>query len=136
MKSLQVLSLATALIVTVSGCSNTIALLPDASVPFAQGEIDPSFEDNGNGEMTLKVEHLGEPNKLSADATVYVVWLQPKAEDAPIQNVGVLSIDDSYAGELTFKTSFQSFQVSVTPEAAATVTKPEGKAVLTGNVAK
>ncbi len=132
MKLLQL----TGCMLLLAGCSHTIVLTPDASVPFAQGELDPSFEDNGNGEMTLTVQHLGAPNKLSSDATVYVVWVQPKADDAPIQNVGVLTIDDSLAGELTFKTSFQSFQVSVTPEAAATVTKPEGKAVLTGSVAK
>ncbi|MBL8740401.1 MAG: hypothetical protein JNK04_04885 [Myxococcales bacterium] len=136
MRFLHSITFATALVLTSTGCSQTVILTPDASVPFAHGELDPSFEDNGNGEMTLRVEHLGEPNKLSSNATVYVVWVQPKAEDAPIQNVGVLSVDDSYAGELTFKTSFQSFVVSVTPEAAATVTKPEGKAVLTGTVAK
>lgn len=132
MKLLQL----TAFALLLGGCSHAITLTPDASVPFAQGELDPSFEDNGNGEMTLRVHHLGAPNKLSSSATVYVVWVQPKADDAPIQNVGVLSIDDDLAGELTFKTSFQSFQVSVTPEAEATVTKPEGKAVLTGSVAK
>lgn len=135
MRFLQSITFACALLLT-AGCSQTVVLTPDSSVPFAHGELDPSFEDNGNGEMTISVQHLGEPNKLSANATVYVVWVQPKADDAPIQNVGVLAVDESYAGELTFKTSFQSFQVMVTPEAAATVTKPEGKAVLTGTVAK
>lgn len=136
MISYRLTMLASALFLGLAACSGAIQMTPDSAVPFAQGQIDPSFEDNGNGEMVLTVEHLGEPSKLSASAKVYVVWVQPKEEGAPIQNVGVLAVDDSYAGELTFKTSFQSFLVSVTPEAEATVIKPEGKAVLTASVSK
>jgi hypothetical protein len=120
--------------VALFGCSSTVTMTPAASVPFAQGEVDPSFEDNGNGSITVRVAHLGDPAKLASGATTYVVWIQPDKEDAPLQNVGALKVDDDFEGELTITTTFRNFAISVTPESAADVTKPSGAPVLTASV--
>lgn len=116
------------------GCSSTVVMTPAANVPFAHGEVDPSFEDNGNGTITVRVAHLGDPAKLASGATTYVVWIQPDKDDAPLQNVGALKVDDDFEGELTITTTFRQFAISVTPESAADVTKPEGTPVLTASV--
>ncbi|MBL9024886.1 MAG: hypothetical protein JNL21_22000 [Myxococcales bacterium] len=129
-------SLSSALLASLAliGCSSTVTMTPAASVPFAQGEVDPSFEDNGNGSITVRVAHLGDPAKLASGATTYVVWIQPDKEDAPLQNVGALKVDDDFEGELTITTTFRNFAISVTPESAADVTKPSGAPVLTASV--
>ncbi len=133
---LAIPSFAALALVVFAGCSSTVAMTPATTVPFAKGEIDPSFEDNGNGSMTLAVEHLGEPAKLASGATTYVVWIQPEKDDATWQNVGALKVDSEYSGEHTFSTTFPEFKVSVTAEQAADVLKPEGPVVLTAAVSK
>ena len=114
----------------------TFAMAPDASVPFAKGEVDASFEENGNGKMTVSVEHLGEPAKLNPSATTYVVWIKPKTEkgDSKAQNVGALKVDDSYSGSLEFTTSFKTFDITITPEPSADVTTPSGRDVLKASI--
>ena len=131
-RSLPVPMLALAL----AACGSTFAMAPDASVPFATGEVDASFEDNGNGKMTVAVEHLGDPAKLNPSATTYVVWTKPKKEGAAIQNVGALKVDDSYSGELEFSTTQKSFDISITPEASADVTEPKGRDVLKATISE
>jgi len=125
-----------ALTVVLAACGNTFAMAPDASVPFAIGSVDASFEDNGNGTMTVSVEHLGDPSKLNPSATTYVVWIKPKKEGAAVQNVGALKVDDSYSGELEFTTTQTSFDITITPEASAEVTEPKGRDVLKATIAK
>ncbi|HTJ82681.1 MAG TPA: hypothetical protein VL400_13250 [Polyangiaceae bacterium] len=133
----QLLSLSPiVLCLALAACGNTFAMAPDASVPFATGEVDASFEDNGNGKMTVSVEHLGDPSKLSPSATTYVVWIKPKKEGAAIQNVGALKVDDSYSGELEFSTTQTAFDITITPEASADVTDPKGRDVLRATITK
>ncbi len=117
---------------TLAGCGTTFAMTPDASVPFAKGEVDASFEKGGNGRMVVKVEHLGPPAKLNPAATVYVVWLRPKKdkEDPRPTNVGALNVNDGFSGDLEFTTPFSAFDLSITPEMAADVTEPAGRDIL------
>lgn len=129
-------ALAAGLLMVASGCGGTTyAMAPDATVPFAKGEIGVSIEDDGNGTFTVTVEHLGDPAKLNPSATTYVVWVQPKKDDSPIQNVGAIKVDDSYSGSHTFKSSYKSFDVTITPEDSADVTKPVGRDVLKASIA-
>ena len=84
----------------------------------------------------VKVDHLGDPAKLNSSATVYVVWVMPKGkEDANIQNMGAIKVDSDYSGEHAFNTTFKAFEVTITPEPSADVTKPSGRDVLKTNVA-
>ena len=119
-----------------TACGTTFPLTPDASVPFASGELDASFEDNGNNSFTLRVKGLGPASKLNPAATTYVVWITPKKEGAAAQNVGALSVDDSHEGKLEFSTTVNEFGVSITPEPAADALKPSGRDVLSGQVSQ
>ena len=130
--TLRTYSCALALALTLAGCGTTFAMTPDASVPFAKGEIDASFVKGGNGKFVVRVEHLGPPAKLNPSATVYIVWLKPKNDkgDQKATNTGALKVDDNFAGELEFMTPFASFDVAITPETAADVTEPAGRDIL------
>lgn len=114
------------------GCSSSIPLAADPTVPFTQGEVDASFEEGGNGTITVHVHHLGDPAKLAPTAKSYVVWILPKKEGAEPQNVGALEVNGDQEGELTFTTPFRSFTLTVTPEAAPDAQKPTGRDVLKG----
>jgi hypothetical protein len=119
-----------------TGCGTTFAMAPDASVPFAKGEVDASFEKDGNGKMTVKVEHLGEPAKLNPAATTYIVWVRPKNDkgDSKPQNMGSLKVDSDYSGSIEFTTTFKAFDITITPEPAADVTTPSGRDVLKATI--
>lgn len=112
----------------------TYAMVADASLPFVQGKVSMSEAKDGNSTYTVSVEHLGDPGKLSPQATVYVVWVLPAKEGATIQNMGVIKIDDSYSGSLSFKAAFRAFDISVTPEPSGDVTTPTGRDVLKVNI--
>lgn len=119
-----------------AACGTTFAMAPDSTVPFAKGEIDvKEVSKDGNATLELRVEHLGDPGKLNPSSTVYVVWIMPKGkEDANINNAGALKVDSDYSGDHTFSTPFKSFDVTVTPEASADVTKPTGRDVLKASI--
>jgi len=119
-----------------AGCGTTFAMAPDSSVPFAKGEVDASFEKDGNGKMKVKVEHLGEPAKLNPAATTYIVWVRPKTDksDTKPQNMGALKVDSDYSGSIEFNTSFKDFDITITPEPAADVTTPSGRDVLKATI--
>jgi hypothetical protein len=127
-------SLGLLLSLALTACGTTFPLTPDAAVPFASGEVDASFEDNGNNQFTLAVKGLGPASKLNPAATTYVVWVTPKKQGASAQNVGALSVDDGHEGKLEFSTTVNEFSLSITPEPAADALKPSGRDVLSGQV--
>lgn len=114
---------------------STFVMTPDATVPFAKGEVSASIADDGNGTYTVLVEHLGDPAKLNPQATTYVLWVQPKKEDSPIQNMGAIKVDSDYNGEHTFNTTFKSFDLTITPEESADAVKPSGRDILKTTIA-
>lgn len=117
------------------GCKETtFAMAPDASLPFVQGQVTATLSDDGNGSYTVSVEHLGDPGKLNPLAKTYVVWIVPRTEDKPIQNVGALRVDSRYSGSYTFTSTFREFDISITPEERADITKPTGRDVLKATV--
>src|SRR5690242_11502236 len=118
-----------------AGCkTTTFAMVPDPSVMFAKGEVDAEVTDEKNGTFTVSVEHLGDPRKINPSARTYVVWLQPRSGDAPIQNVGAIDVGSDYSGSHTFTSSFKEFDIAITPEERADVTKPTGRDVLKATI--
>ncbi len=118
----------------IAGCGSAIAMTPDSTVPFAVGEIDVVAGDGANGNYTVRVEHLGDPGKLDASATTYVVWIKPNKDDAKETNVGALSVDSSQSGKLSFTTPFKEFEVTVTAEPATDAAQPSGRVLLKAGV--
>ena len=123
-------------VVALSGCGTTFAMQPDPSVPFAMGQVDASFEKDGNGTMKVKVQHLGDPAKLNPAATTYVVWIKPHSDkqDVKPQNMGSIKVDSDYSGSIQFTTTFKGFDITITPEPAPDVTTPSGRDILKASI--
>jgi hypothetical protein len=128
-------ALALALLLGAAGCKETtFAMAPNAELPFVKGEVSASVEENGNGSFTVSVEHLGDPGKLNPLAKTYVVWIVPRTGELPSQNVGALKVDSEYSGSYTFTSSFKEFDITITPEERADVSKPSGRDVLKATI--
>ncbi|HEX4337239.1 MAG TPA: hypothetical protein VH062_15080 [Polyangiaceae bacterium] len=124
---------AASFVIACSSDHKTTRLVPAENATAAIGEVTTSIGENGNTNMRVKVTFLAPPDKLSPGASTYVVWVKPDAK-AAAQNVGALRVKNDRSGELDTKTALTSFDVVITPEAAATVTEPAGAPAMTGRV--
>jgi hypothetical protein len=104
-----------------------------SAAPAAQGRVTVKPESNGNQEVDVAVEHLAAPSRAFEGTSVYVVWLVPANGGGP-QNMGVLSTSDELNGHLKIQTTFKSFEILVSAEAAPNVVSPSGKRVLSAIV--
>jgi hypothetical protein len=98
----------------------------------SEGTVRVSDGDNGNSKVAIRVKHLAPPSKVSADSTVYVVWIQPREGDR--QNVGALALNKDLEGSLDTLTPHRRFKVSVTPEPTGQVAEPSHEPVFTYDV--
>lgn len=121
------------------GCSKLMfwrdkpqAMHSGENVPAGQGSVRTSVGDNGNTEVAVRVKHLAPPSKVATDATVYVVWIQPK--DGEKQNVGALTLNNNLEGSLDTVTPHKRFSVFVTPEASGQASQPTNGRVFTYEV--
>ena len=130
MKALAVALLSLA--VPLAACSGPTPMKASAASPFSEGSVDASYKLEGNGKVRVKVKNLGDPGKLSKEATIYVVWLTP--ENGSPQNSGALKVNGDMEGELEFTTSFKKFKIVVTPEPSAEAASATGTPVLTADV--
>ena len=114
------------------GCATTQAMRTGVRVPASEATVKATEGDNGNTRLTIRVKHLAQPSKVAADATVYVVWIQPS--NAKPQNVGALSLNDNLEGHLDTMTPHRRFLMIVTPEPSALVGHPTHEPVFTSKV--
>jgi hypothetical protein len=115
-----------------AGCTKPQPMHSSAEVPASQGTVRATGGDHGNTSLAIRVKHLAPPWKVTADATVYVVWVQPP--DAAQQNVGALTLDANLEGRLDTVTPHRRFLLTVTPESSGQATKPTHEPVFTANV--
>ena len=114
------------------GGDSTQTMTAATSVPAGEGTATASDGDNGNTKLAVNVKHLAPASKIASDATVYVVWIQPR--NAPIQSLGALTLDDDLEGSLEAVTPHRRFTVIVTPEPSAVVRQPTHEPVFTSEV--
>ena len=107
-------------------------MVSGAGVPASEGTVKATSGDNGNTNLAIRVKHLAPPSKVSADATVYVVWIQPR--NAAKQSVGALKLNDNLEGSLNTVTPHRRFLVMVTPEPSGQVAQPTHEPVFTSDV--
>lgn len=98
-----------------------------------EGTVEATLGANGNTDVEVLVKHLSVPSKVAADASVYVVWLQPV--NAQIQNLGALEVDDDLVGRFNTSTPHRAFKLSITPEPSARMSAPTHDAVFSSEVA-
>jgi hypothetical protein len=99
-----------------------------------EGTVQAQASANGNTQLDVRVKHLSIPSKVAADASVYVVWIQPK--NAKIQNVGALQIDENLVGALSTTTPHRAFTVTITPEPSSRMAEPTHAAVFSSEVTR
>lgn len=114
------------------GGGDSQTMTASTKVPAGAGTVTASDGDNGNTKLTVQVKHLANASMIASDATVYVVWIEPR--NAPIQSLGALTVDDDLEGTLDAITPHRRFTVTVTPEPSAMVRQPTHKPVLTATV--
>jgi hypothetical protein len=133
------------------GCSwfgggSAVHLQSGPQAPAAQGEVKTKLTKDGNTTVTVTVKHLAPPDRLARDATTYVVWAHPLGTpagagaasggpaDGGFFNLGGLKIDGDLNGDLTTTTPYHSFDLLITPEPSAAVTKPTNNRALWATV--
>ena len=104
-----------------------------ADIPSAQGIVKVLSTQGPKQKVRIEVQYLPPPDRVSAHATTYVVWLVPAGENEP-RNFGALRLGVSLKGELEIQTPFPEFEVFVTAEATATVTRPTNRQLLMASV--
>jgi hypothetical protein len=116
-----------------SSSSESVRMQGAQSVPAAVGEVGVKPTKQGNMELAIKVDHLAPPDQVAAGTTTYVAWAEPAA-GGPAQNLGALKIDEDRSGKLVTKTPERNAKISITPEAASSVTKPSHDPVMWATV--
>jgi hypothetical protein len=123
--------------VWLSGCAimrgapdQSVAMAPSSEVPSASGKVDVRSAPGGNTRLEVSVRFLAPPERVTPSATTYVVWVKSLQGDQAPQNMGALPINRNLEGSLSTITPLRSFEVFITPEKAATASKPEGRPVL------
>ena len=111
-----------------SGQSSSSTMHPSTQVPSATGKVSADRKE-GNMKLSVKVEHMAPPEKISQGATTYVVWAEPAA-GGPAQNLGALKIGDDRSAKLDTTTPARDMKIIVTPENSPDVTHPSADPVL------
>lgn len=106
------------------------------SVPSTEASLDVRKAENGNRRLALAVDHLPRPDRLTPPAATYVVWLRPRGEKTPAQNIGALNVDDDLRGTLDTITPHRAFDLFVTAEAAPNALEPTRQPLLWTTIAR
>lgn len=114
------------------GCSKPQGMVSAEGVPASQGTVKATEGDNGNIKLAIRVKHLAPPSKIAPDATVYVVWVQPR--NGARQNMGALVLSSNLEGSLDTVTPHRRFLVTVTPEPSGQVAAPSHEPVFSSEV--
>jgi hypothetical protein len=98
--------------------------------PSGKGTVTVRSDANRNTALEIEVDHLARPERIAQDAKTYVVWISPVNNPSQAQSLGALTVDQNLNGSLAAVTPLQSFDLFITPEPSATVTKPSGERML------
>jgi hypothetical protein len=103
--------------------------------PAATGTIHTDNDRNGNTEVKVTVDHIAAPQALSPASQYYVVWLQPRGQQAEL--AGRLRVNrDDLAGSIETLTPYDNFQVFITAEHSEIPLMPSSTVLLRGTVQK
>ena len=122
--------------VLLTGCSGSrqLRLSGNPDIPAAEGRVKLSTTDNGNTKIDLVVEHLAPPQRVDAEAGVYMVWVRGNDTASQVQSLGALRVSDDLDGTLTAVTPLRSFDLFITAEPSQSSVTPTGKTLLDTSV--
>lgn len=111
-----------ALLAACSGAGRYI-VLGSPKVPSTSGVVEVEALDGGSSLVSVHLEHLPPPSRLSEPFEAYVVWFEGDKDQAI--RAGVLRYDpDSRTGDLSETSPLTDFTIKVTAEADQGATRP------------
>ena len=113
---------------------HTMQMTTAPGVPAATGNAKVGKDSNGNTTVDLQVKHLADPQKLTPPENVYVVWIQPRGEQA--KNMGALTVGKDLSADFRAVTPYKDFDLFITAENNATAAAPAGAQVMTQHVSR
>lgn len=134
-RSLIPILMVTALAASSCSSSRRLTMSSSPDIPAVQSKVKVGTTDNGNTSIQLEVEHLASPDRVSPEATVYVVWARGNETGAYPVNLGALTVDGNLKGSLVTVTPLRAFDLYVTAEPSQASTTPTGKTLLRTTVA-
>jgi len=96
-------------------------------VPAAEAKIKVKEMDNGNYSISVKIENLASPDKLSPERKYYIVWVKSKKGTF---NLGMLDLDDELNGSLETQTTYEPRKILISAEDDKEVVKISKQVVL------
>lgn len=127
-----IFALATCTLLACGGATR-VPLSTRAGMPATRGDVKVTSTKNDNTGIEVRVKHLAEPQRMTANATTYVVWAQPPGGAEP-QNIGALRVGENLDGTLETVVPFKSFRLFVTPEASSAATTPTGDTIVSAQI--
>jgi hypothetical protein len=116
-----------------AGCGGSERMRPASGrTEAAEGIVSAERGENDDTLVHVRLKYLAPPYRLAADASTYLVWVE--APESPIQNAGVLTVDEDLAGALDFVTPHRTFRLTVTPESSPARTTPQNRPVFNATV--
>lgn len=128
----RVLVLAAATL-ALAACTAPLKLVSTSRSPSTDALIKVEHDENGNGILTLSVNHLPPPARLGAGLTTYVVWVSTPDQKITT-NVGMLKVNDSQTGSMQATTPLREMLIKVTAEENGEATVPSQNVVIEGAV--
>lgn len=112
------------ILISLSSCATTKTFPVSDIVPAAEIKVKQKTNNNDNNEITIKAKYLASPERVSSNATAFVVWMV--TENNGIKNLGALYNENGEDSELETVTSFKGSEIFITAEEEAGVSMPQG----------
>ncbi|MBT8180898.1 MAG: hypothetical protein KJO53_04830 [Eudoraea sp.] len=111
-------------VMLLTSCATTKTFPVSELAPAAEITVKQKTDNNDNNEITVKAKYLASPDRVSSNATTYVVWLL--SEENGLKNIGALYNENGEDSELQTITSFVGTEIFITAEKGADISQPEG----------
>jgi hypothetical protein len=115
------------------GCATHEKLEGSANAPAAEGKVTAKKVEGDNTELTLDVQHLAPPERISSGAKNYVVWIKPEDTDRFI-NIGAFGVDNDLKAHYKTTIPYPKFELMLTPESDRVAMAPSGPVVFDKSV--
>ncbi|MBD1363047.1 hypothetical protein IDJ77_04420 [Mucilaginibacter sp. ZT4R22] len=114
-------------------CSKSLRFDKSVVVPSAEGSVKLGKDGNGNRQVTMKVDNLVDPSRLTPPHKMYIVWVQTKSDGN--KSLGKLVSSEAWFSkernaEFTSVLSYDPVKFFITAEDDADVTNPGSTIVL------
>lgn len=110
--------------IVIMSCTSTKTFPVSDIVPAAEITVKQKTDNDDNNEVKVKAKYLASPDRVSNNATAYVVWLV--SEENGIKNIGALYNKNGENSELETITSFVGSEIFITAEKEAEISQPNG----------